>query len=50
MPDSEIGKVTHYFGKISVAAIEITQGTLRVGDDLEVVGLKAIQKTTCTGT
>ena len=38
MPDSEIGKVTHYFGKISVAAIEITQGTLRVGDTIHVKG------------
>jgi putative protease len=38
MPDSEIGKVTHYFGKIGVAAIEITQGMLRVGDTIHIKG------------
>ena len=38
MPDTEIGKVTHYFGKIGVAAIEITQGTLRVGDTIHIKG------------
>ena len=38
MADSEIGKVTHYFGKIGVAAIEITQGTLKVGDTIHIKG------------
>ena len=38
MPEQEIGKVTHYFGRIGVAAIEITQGTLAVGDTIHVKG------------
>lgn len=32
-----IGKVTHYFGKISVAVIELTD-TLKVGDTIRIVG------------
>ena len=38
MAEEEIGKVTHYFGHIQVAAIEITSGTLRVGDTIHVKG------------
>ncbi len=38
MPETEIGRITHYFGKIGVAAIEITQGTLSVGDTIHVKG------------
>jgi len=38
MPEEEIGKVTHYFSKIQVAAIEITQGVLTVGDTIRVHG------------
>jgi putative protease len=38
MPDVEIGKVTHYFGKIGVAAIEITSGSLSVGDTIRIKG------------
>lgn len=38
MAEEEIGRVTHYFGKIGVAAIEITQGTLAVGDTIHVKG------------
>ena len=38
MPEAEIGKVTHYFGKIGVAALEITQGKLVVGDTIHIVG------------
>jgi putative protease len=37
MPEEEIGKVTHYFNKIGVAAIELT-GTLTVGDTVHVKG------------
>jgi putative protease len=32
-----IGKVTHYFGKIGVAVIELEE-TLRVGDTIRIVG------------
>ncbi len=38
MAEVEIGKVTHYFGKIGVAAIEITQDSLHVGDTIHVKG------------
>ena len=38
MAEEEIGKVTHYFGHIQVAAIEITSGTLRVGDTIHFKG------------
>lgn len=38
MAEVEIGKVTHYFGKIQVAAIEITSGSLAVGDTIHVKG------------
>ena len=32
-----IGKVTHYFGKIGVAVIELTD-TLQVGDKIRIIG------------
>jgi len=38
MPEEEIGKVTDYFHKIEVAAIDITQGTLSVGDTIHIKG------------
>ncbi len=38
MAEEEIGKVTHYFGHIQVAAIEVTDGALRVGDTIHVRG------------
>jgi translation elongation factor EF-1alpha len=36
MADQEIGKITHYFGKISVGVIKLT-GALAVGDTIKVV-------------
>ena len=38
MAEQEIGRVTHYFGKIGVAAIQVTDGELRVGDTVHIVG------------
>ncbi len=38
MAEEKIGVVTHYFGKIGVAAIEITVGELHVGDTIHVKG------------
>jgi translation elongation factor EF-1alpha len=32
-----IGKITHYFGNIGVAVIELS-GTLKVGDNIRIVG------------
>lgn len=37
MPEEEVGQVTHYFNKISVAAIELT-GELSVGDTIHIKG------------
>jgi len=33
-----IGTVTHYFGKIMVAAIELTDGGLKIGDTIHFKG------------
>ncbi len=38
MAEELVGTVTHYFGKAQVAGIEITQGELRVGDTIRIVG------------
>ncbi len=35
--DVEIGQVIHYFGKINVAAIQLT-GDLKVGDTIRIKG------------
>lgn len=35
-----IGKITHYFGKIEVAVIELSD-TLKVGDTIRIVGGEA---------
>ncbi len=34
---NEVGKVTHYYGKIGVAIVELS-GSLRVGDKIKVAG------------
>jgi len=34
----EIGQVTHYFGKVQVAAIELTDGELSVGETIHIKG------------
>ena len=38
MAEQKIGIVTHYFGKIGVAALKITDGELRVGDTIRIKG------------
>jgi translation initiation factor IF-2 len=38
MEGKEIGKVTHFFNKIMVAGIDITDGTLKVGDTIRIKG------------
>lgn len=38
MPEHQVGRVTHYFGHIQVAAIEITDGVLRIGDTIHIKG------------
>ncbi|MGH8746083.1 MAG: EF-Tu/IF-2/RF-3 family GTPase, partial [Burkholderiales bacterium] len=36
--EERIGIVTHYYGELSVAAVRIESGSLRVGDTIHVVG------------
>ncbi|MFQ5947693.1 MAG: translation elongation factor-like protein [Acidimicrobiia bacterium] len=38
MGEQFIGTVTHYFGKAHVAAIDLTDGELHVGDTIHIVG------------
>ncbi|MGA2621825.1 MAG: translation elongation factor-like protein [Thermoguttaceae bacterium] len=38
MSEVELGKITHYFGKIGVAAMEITHGALHVSDVVHIKG------------
>lgn len=38
MDELLIGRVTHYFGRIQVAAVGITDDELRVGDTIRVLG------------
>jgi hypothetical protein len=38
MAEIEIGKVTHYFSKVGVVAIQIAQDVLRVGDTIRIKG------------
>ncbi|MBU2541613.1 MAG: translation elongation factor-like protein [Candidatus Omnitrophica bacterium] len=37
MPEKEIGKISHYFSKIGVAIIELTD-SLKVGDAIHIKG------------
>ena len=36
--EERVGTVTHYFGHLSVAAVRMESGSLRVGDTIHVVG------------
>ncbi|TMH41724.1 MAG: hypothetical protein E6H49_10825 [Betaproteobacteria bacterium] len=39
MPGEErVGFVTHYYGHLSVAAIRLESGSLRVGDTIRILG------------
>ena len=38
MAEVKVGRVTHYFGHISVAAVELTDGELAVGDTIHIKG------------
>lgn len=38
MQEEKIGVVKQYFGKPGVAAIEITEGSLKVGDKIHIKG------------
>jgi putative protease len=38
MEEKKIGEVIKYFGKIGVAAIRLSEGSLKVGETIHVVG------------
>lgn len=38
MAEEQIGRISHYFGHIKVAAIELTDGSLAVGDTIHIKG------------
>jgi len=38
MEEKKIGEVIKFFGKIGVAAIRLTEGPLKVGDTMHLVG------------
>ena len=38
MAEQKIGLITHYFGKIGVAALSITDGELSLGDTVHIKG------------
>ena len=38
MPEQKVGEVMKFFPKPSVAAIKITEGTLKVGDRIKIKG------------
>lgn len=38
MAEEKIGEVIHYWGKIAVAGIKITDGELKVGDTIRIKG------------
>lgn len=38
MTENKIGVISHYFGKISVAGIEIEKGKLEAGDTIHIKG------------
>ena len=38
MEEQKIGEVIKFFGKIGVAAIRLSEGSLKVGDTIRIVG------------
>ena len=38
MEEHKIGEVIKFFGKIGVAAIQLSEGALKVGDTIRIVG------------
>ena len=36
--EMQVGKVTHYFTKAGVAIIEVTDGSIKVGDEIHIKG------------
>lgn len=38
MEEKKVGEVIKFFGKIGVAAIRLSEGSLKVGDSIRIVG------------
>jgi translation initiation factor IF-2 len=38
MEEKKVGEVIKFFGKIGVAAIKLTEGGMKVGDQIRIVG------------
>ncbi|MBP1698544.1 MAG: collagenase [Deltaproteobacteria bacterium] len=38
MEEKKIGEVIKYFGKVGVAAIRLSEGSLKVGESIHIVG------------
>jgi putative protease len=38
MEEKKVGEIIKFFGKISVAAIRLSEGSLKVGDAIHIVG------------
>ena len=38
MPEQKVGEVIKFFSKANVAAIKITEGSLRIGDRIKIKG------------
>ncbi len=38
MEEKKVGEVIKFFGKISVAAIRLSEGSLKVGDKIHILG------------
>ena len=38
MGEIQVGRVTRYFGKVGVAAVEIQAGDLHIGDTIRILG------------
>jgi hypothetical protein len=38
MPETKVGVITHYFGKLGVAVIKATEAPISVGDKIHIKG------------
>ncbi len=38
MPETKVGIITHYFGKLGVAVVKATEGPISVGDTIHIKG------------
>jgi translation elongation factor EF-1alpha len=36
--EEEVGRITHYFSKIGVGVVELTKGSLKVGETIHIKG------------